>query len=528
MRVRSPYPDVEIPEVSLTDLVLGRSRELGEKPALVDAPSGRTLTYHGLTDSIRRTAAGLAERGLKKGDVFAIYSPNVPEYAVAIHAVASLCGVVTTVNPLYTAEELARQLVDANAKYLLTIPPFLDKALEAADKSGVREIFVIGAAEGATPFSRLLESSAEPPEVGIQPRDDLLFLPYSSGTTGLPKGVMLTHHNVVANVTQTLAHSDLVRETDTVIAVLPFFHIYGLMVVLNGSLRAGATVVTMPRFDMEGFLKNIQNHRVNVVFAAPPIVLALAKHPLVDSYDLSAVRVVFSGAAPLDSDLSRTCEERLGCPPVRQGYGMTEASPVTHLSDPALVKPGAIGPVVPNTECVIVDIESGAPLGANEQGEVWVRGPQVMKGYLNRPDATDAILDGNGWLKTGDIGYVDEDDHLTVVDRLKELIKYKGFQVAPAELEAVLLSHQQVSDAAVIGLPDQEAGEVPKAFVVASGGVTAKEIMAFVAGKVAPHKKVRRIEFVEEIPKSPSGKLLRRVLIDRERAASAERATETV
>ena len=516
---RSPYPDAVVPDASFTEFVLARAGEWGEKPALIDGTG--VTSYAELAGSVRRVAAGLAARGFRKGDVFAVYSPNLPEYAVAIHAVATLGGVVTTANPLYTADEFASQLNDAGAKYLLTVPPFLETARQAASRARIEEVFVLGEAEGATPFSALMHDGPVP-DVRIEPREDLLFLPYSSGTTGRPKGVMLTHHNVVANVAQTIAHSDVVRETDIVIAVLPFFHIYGLSVVLNASLRIGATVVTMPRFALEGFLKSIQDHRATVVFAVPPIVLALAKHPLVDSYDLSSVRVIFSGAAPLDGDLSLACEQRLGCPPLRQGYGMSEASPVTHISDPALIKPGAIGPVVPNTECVIVDIESGASLGTNEQGEVWVRGPQVMKGYLNRPDATAATVDGNGWLKTGDIGYVDEDGHLTIVDRLKELIKYKGFQVAPAELEAVLLSHPRVSDAAVIGSPDEEAGEVPKAFVVTTGeAASPEEVMTFVAERVAPHKKVRRLEFIEEIPKSPSGKILRRVLVEREKRTAA-------
>lgn len=530
MIFRSPYPGVEVPDVPLSEFVLARADELGDKPALIDGASGRTLTYRGLAEAARRAAAGLTERGFEKGDVLAIYSPNLPEYAVAVHAIAQLGGIVTTVNPLYTADELVRQLEDAGAKYLLSVPPFLEKALSASGRSGVREVFVFGEAEGATPFSALLESGGEPPPVDINPREDLLFLPYSSGTTGLPKGVMLTHRNVVANIAQVTAGFDVMRETDTAIAVLPFFHIYGLVPVMNVSLRVGATVVTMPRFDLEGFLTAIQDYRVTVAFVVPPIALALARHPLVDCCDLSSLRLVLSAAAPLDRDLERACAERLGVLPIRQGYGMTEASPTTHLTpaDPFRIRPGSIGPPVPNTECMVVDLESGAPLGANERGEVLVRGPQVMKGYLKRPEATVATISADGWLSTGDVGYVDEDGYLYVVDRLKELIKYKGLQVAPAELETILLSHPRVADAAVIGTPDEEAGELPKAFVVSSGEASAGEIMAYVAERVAPHKKVRRLEFVEEIPKSPSGKILRRVLIERDRGDSAERVAEMV
>jgi acyl-CoA synthetase (AMP-forming)/AMP-acid ligase II len=351
-----------------------------------------------------------------------------------------------------------------------------------------------------------------------------MFLPYSSGTTGVPKGVMLTHRNIVANLAQTIACGDVVGERDVVIGVLPFFHIYGLVVVMNTTLLAGATVVTMPRFDLEQFLSTIQTYRVSVAFVAPPIVLALAKHPLVERYDLSSLRLVLSGAAPLDEGLARACAARVGCD-VGQGYGMTEASPVTHLADATdrLANVGAVGRAAPSTETMIVDVETGKPLGVGEAGEVWVRGPQVMRGYLNRPDATAATLDADGWLHTGDVGYVDAGGYLRVVDRVKELIKYKGMQVAPAELEAVLLAHPGVADAAVIPIPDEVAGEVPKAYVVPRArpddpDAFAAEVAAFVAGRVAPHKKLRAVELTEAIPKSPSGKILRRVLVERERA----------
>jgi len=257
---------------------------------------------------------------------------------------------------------------------------------------------------------------------------------------------------------------------------------------------------------------------VTLTHLVPPIVLALSKNPVVDNYDLSKLKTIFSGAAPLDEHLTRACMKRLGCD-VRQGYGMTETSPVTHSSpaDPALVKFGSVGVPAPNTECKIVSLETGEALGTNKEGEVCVRGPQIMKGYLNRPEATAATIDAEGWLHTGDIGYVDDKGHFFIVDRAKELIKYKGFQVPPAELEALLLIHPCVADAAVIPYPDDEAGEVPKAFVVLKGEVTPEELMKFVAMRVAPHKKIRLLEFIDKIPKSPSGKILRRLLVQRER-----------
>ena len=264
--------------------------------------------------------------------------------------------------------------------------------------------------------------------------------------------------------------------------MLPFFHIYGMQVLMNLGLRAGATIVTMPRFDLEQFLSLHQEHRLTRAFVAPPMVVALAKHPVVDNYDLSALRWILSGAAPLSADLAIECGRRLGCEVV-QGYGMTELSPVSHATPAGMFKPGSVGVTVPNTEVNIVDPATESPLGVDQDGEVWVRGPQVMKGYLNNEAATKSTIDDDGWLHTGDIGHIDADGHLFIVDRLKELIKYKGFQVPPAELEALLLTHPQIADAAVIGLPDDEAGEIPAAYVVLKQGqdATAADIQRFVA-----------------------------------------------
>lgn len=521
MIFRSPYPKVAIPEVALAPFVLQQAGVLGDKPALIDGPSGRTLTYSQLEGAVRSVASGLAQRGFQKGDILALLSPNLPEYAVAFLAVSLLGGVNTTMNPLCTADEIANQLRDSGAKYLVTAPPLLAKALQAAARQRVQEVFVFGdreAAGGVTSFGDLLEGNGRIPEVKIHPCEDVVALPYSSGTTGLPKGVMLTHRNLVANMRQMDAAGHIGPE-DTLVGVLPFFHIYGMVVVLNHAIYKGAAIVCMPRFDLEQFLQILQDHAVTYAHLVPPIVLALANHPSVEKYRISKLRMIMSGAAPLSPDVANRCAERLGCV-IKQGYGMTESSPVTHMSpeDPQKIKPGSVGPCVSNTECKVVDSATGAELGANQNGEIWVRGPQVMKGYLNRPEATAQVIDAEGWLRTGDIGYADDDGYFYVVDRVKELIKYKGFQVAPAELEAVLLSHPSIADAAVIPSPDPEAGEVPKAFVVLKSQATSDEIMAFVTPRVAPYKKIRRIEFIDQIPKSPSGKILRRVLVERDRA----------
>jgi acyl-CoA synthetase (AMP-forming)/AMP-acid ligase II len=515
---RSPHPDVLVPDVPLHRFVLARAVELGDKPALIDGPSGRVLTYAQLGAGVDRVAAGLAARGFDRGDVLGLFAPNCPEFALAFFGAVAAGGVVTTVNSLATAQDLAYQLGNAGAKFLVTVPPFMDRAAPAAQHVGIQEIFVLGSAPGATPCAALLETDGPAPSRPVDPARDLAVLPYSSGTTGFPKGVMLTHRNLVANLVQT-AWVHHVAEQDRIIAVLPFFHIYGMQVVLNLALWRGATLVTMPKFELEPFLATLQQHRITRAFVVPPLVLALAKHPAVDRYDLSSVRAMMSGAAPLEAALESACARRVGCGFI-QGYGLTEASPVTHANsdEPGRCKPGTVGQLLPNTECRIVDVATGAELGPDQDGEILVRGPQVMRGYLNNPEATAATLDARGWLHTGDIGHADRDGYFTIVDRLKELIKYKGFQVAPAELEAVLRGHPAVVDAAVIPLADQECGEVPKAFVVLRGEVSAADLMAYVAERVAPYKKIRAVEVIDAIPKSPSGKILRRVLKERGQA----------
>ena len=514
----SPLPDVEIPDLPLTEYVLAGGAGQPDKPALIDGASGWVMTYGELEAAIRSLAGGLAAAGFGRGDVLALMAPNGPEYAVVFHGAAMAGGTVTTINPVYTQAEVHHQLADSGARILVTIAPLADTAARACEGTAVTEVYLlgeVGEADGTLPV-RPLSALAGPPlaaHVPVGP-GDVVALPYSSGTTGLAKGVMLTHKNLVANIAQTLGAIPSAPD-ERLMAVLPFFHIYGMQCMMNCGLRAGATVITLPRFDLEQFLRAHQDYRITRSFVAPPIVLALAKHPMVDKFDLSQLRLVNSGAAPLKAELAAECSKRLGCEVV-QGYGMTELSPVSHLTPPGWFKPGSVGVTAPGTQTRIVDPVTAADLGTGEEGEVWVRGPQVMTGYLNNPQATAATVDAAGWLRTGDLGHVDADGHLYVVDRLKELIKYKGFQVPPAELEAVLLRHPDVADAAVIGLPDDEAGEIPAGYVVLRPGAAAspQEIMRFVAGEVAHYKRIRRLKVIDAIPKSAAGKTLRRVLRD--------------
>ena len=491
MIYRSPEPDIEIPDVTLTEHVIGGAAARGSHPAIIDEATGETMSYAELAGAVDSLAAQLQSKGIEKGDVVGLVGPNSAAWAVAYHGILRAGAVVTPMNPLLTQEEQRKQIENARAKLVIDDPP--------AALADVRP-------------------GSKPKEVDVSP-DDLAVLPYSSGTTGQMKGVMLTHRNLVANIEQAWDSMPLDQD-DVLVGLLPFFHIYGQTVVLNLGLAKGSTIVTMQRFDCIALLDLIERHGVTWLHVAPPVILAMATTADVEGRDLSKIKLIISGAAPLDAELASRAEQRIGAP-IRQGYGMTELSPVSHKSKLARVAetpPGSVGALIPNTEARLVDPASGDDAAEGAEGEVWVRGPQVMRGYLNNPEATAETLVDDGWCRTGDIGRVDDDGFFYIVDRLKELIKYKGYQVPPAELEAVLVSHPKVKDAGVIGVRNADGEEIPKAFVVAED-VDAEELIAYVAEQVAPYKRVRELEFTDEIPKSASGKILRRVLRDQESAA---------
>ncbi|MFI8518783.1 4-coumarate--CoA ligase family protein [Streptomyces sp. NPDC085481] len=524
MVFHSEYADVPAVSLPIHDAVLGRAAEFGDTPALIDGAGELTLTYGQVDAFHRRIAAGLAEAGVRKGDVLALHSPNTVLFPVAFYAATRAGASVTTVHPLATPEEFAKQLRDSSARWIVTVSPLLATARAAAELAGgVEEVFVCDTApeaDGCRSLQSFLGSTAAEPALAFDPDEDVAALPYSSGTTGVPKGVMLTHASIATNLAQ-LEPLIPMAPGERILAVLPFFHVYGLTALMNAPLRRGATVVVLPRFELDGFLAAIEQHRIEALYVAPPIVLALAKHPAVADYDLSSLRYIVCSAAPLDAALAEACSARLGLPPIRQAYGMTELSPATHVvplsvEDPP---PGTVGKLLPATRMRLVSLDDPARDAApGEEGEIAFRGPQVMKGYLGRPEATAAMVDEDGWLHTGDVGRVDEDGWLYVVDRVKELIKYKGFQVAPAELEALLLTHEGIADAAVIGVGDADGGEIPKAFVVrqpAAKELSPDEVIGFVAERVAPYKKIRQVEFIDTVPRAASGKILRRELRDR-------------
>ena len=524
MVFRSRFPQSSVPDQELSAFVLAGAREHPDRPAVIEATSGRRLGYGDLLARVDRFAGALAGLGVGKGAVVAILLPNLPEYPVVFLGVARSGAASTTLNPAYTSHEIRAQLSDSGASVVVTGPESLDKA-RAAIGPGVR-LVVLGDAFGdALGLDDLLRTAGPAPGVDLDPAEDLAALPYSSGTTGLPKGVMLTHRNLVANAMQSAPF--YTGADDVVLAVAPFFHIMGMAVVMLAGLSRGATLVTMPRFDFAQSLRAIEEHRVTCSVVAPPVMVALAKHPLVDDHDVSSLRLLGSGGAPLGAHIQEACATRLGCR-TGQGWGMTELAGAGSVSPPAELAPdapGTVGWCVAGAEMKVVDPAGGAELGAGERGELWFRGPNVMKGYLHNPEATAATLTEDGWCRTGDVAQVDEDGFVSIVDRLKELIKYKGYHVAPAELEALLIAHPLIADAAVVASPDEEAGEVPKAYLVLGDvpdpDAAARQVLAFVAERVAHYKRVRRYEIVDAVPRTPSGKIVRCGLIERERAAVA-------
>jgi acyl-CoA synthetase (AMP-forming)/AMP-acid ligase II len=506
----APYP-VE----PVTDDLIATASRTPDKTALIDGVTGATYTFAQVLEASSGIARSLQDAGVEPGDRVGVVAPNSCEWVVAFMGTLFAGATVTTLNPLYTEREIREQFNDSKPK-----------AVFAGDVTAEATKNVWGDEPGFHLMSEVwsLASSAkgDPKDEPFDPMTHLAVLPYSSGTTGVPKGVMLTHYNITSNIRQTLG-TGLIDGYSMLINFLPFFHIYGMAVLMIPALAVGATQVVLPGFDPKRFLEVIVQYRATNLFMVPPAMLLLANAG--ESADLSSVRFIMSGAAPLPIDIAQRVAETYDVEVV-QGYGMTEASPVTHISLLGRNKPGTVGPPVADTRQKVVGLGTNDQLPIGEVGELLVAGPQVMAGYFNRPDATaeSIVEDEDGrWLRTGDIVTVDDDGYVTVQDRAKEMIKYKGYQIAPAELEALIIEHPDVADAAVIPKDTGTAdGEVPKAFVVVREGaaLTIEIIIEHVAGQVAPYKKVREVEFVEKIPKTASGKILRRELKAAEREKS--------
>ncbi|RSM14371.1 hypothetical protein CEP52_001337 [Fusarium oligoseptatum] len=533
MPYSSPFADVDIPLVDVWNLYMERPRDFpDDDPILIDGDTKRSYTFAQIRDLSAAFGRGLRHTfDWQKGDVLAFFAPNHIDTAVVNLGVLWAGGVASPANPTYTAEELASQLVDARAQALVTHKAFLQTACKAAELASLKPERIILLGDGKDDAGRfrhwteVTDKGAwfKPKKPTIDPQKDLAYLSYSSGTMGLPKGVMLTHYNMVANACQ-FDKFDLKLinwELDAQLGVLPFFHIYGLGVVLNVSLLSGAKCVVMAKFDLAQACQLIQDHRLTFVYVPPPIILALGKHPLVSQYDLSSLRFVNSAAAPLSRDLVDAVWDRLGVM-VKQGYGLTETSPAVSVQmfDEWRRYLGSVGRLVPNMQAKIVDPE-GKELPPNESGELLLKGPNVFQGYWSRPELNKETFTEDGWFKTGDVMYIDTSGNLFITDRIKELIKYKGFQVAPAELEAKLIGRKDIADVCVIGVwNEDEQTEAPRAYVVPSAGVDGSEelaadIIEWLGSRVGPSKRLRGgVRFIKEIPKSPSGKILRRILRD--------------
>ncbi|XP_053383758.1 uncharacterized protein LOC123563781 [Mercenaria mercenaria] len=509
---RSPRASIEIPTTSLSDYMFTQFAKFGSRKAIVDDATDTVYTYSQLEDLSRKVGSFLYRKGLRKNDVICYYGTNNPEFCLLLLGCASVGVVLTTANPAYTSGELKRHIEHSGTRTLVTIPPLVTQARE----TNISDIIVIGNADGFQSFSDMLADDGKyfPTDITIDPHEDVVIMPYSSGTTGLPKGVMLSHYNVVANLMQ-LQNAHSMTKDDTNLAVLPFFHIFGMVVTMCGTLRDGGILAITPGFHPERFLNAIVEHKVTHLQMVPPILLFLIRHPAVDKFDLSRLRYIMCGAAPLGKAVTNEFMVKRNLI-VRQGYGLSETTTVVAI-DNASITTGSVGPLLANTEAKIIDPKTGKSLARNETGELCVRGPQNMLGYLNNEKATNEMIDEKGWLHTGDIGHMGDNDCIVITDRLKELIKYKGHQVAPAELEDLLHNHPAVQDVAVIGMPDDRAGELPRAYVVLKPDISLHEhdIINYVKQNVSDYKRLRGgVEFVKEIPKSPSGKILRRLLRD--------------
>ncbi len=507
--VRGAALKSEIPLITVPKFIRDKARQWPERTAFIDGLTGRPCSYGDLDRSIGRCAAGLAALGFKPGDTLLMFAPNSPEWPIVALGTLAAGGIVSGANPMSNAGDLAHQLRDANARIIYTVAPLLETARQAAKKCGSDILIVSDDTEEKLNFSTLLACSDAEPSIRLDP-DAPATLPYSSGTTGMAKGVLLSHRNLVSNIYQYMQSISIPQGAVT-LALLPMFHIYGFTVITLCGLASGATIVTMPRFEPESFLKTIARYRVSHLSAVPPLMHFLATHPAVDAHDLSSLEKVGCGAAPLSAALEQKVRERIGCS-VAQGFGMTESSGVVAASDSSESKTGAAGQLLPGTEARIVDPMTLEDLPRGSSGELWFRGPQAFQAYHNQPTATAATITEDGWVRTGDIGYFDEDGYLFVTDRLKELIKVKGFQVAPAELEAILQAYPTVADVAVIGRPDERAGEIPVAYVVPRGRIDIDAIRAWLAARVVDYKQIGDIVICDAIPKTPAGKILRRVI----------------
>ncbi len=512
-------PSIDYPVVPIYELLRKREEQLPNKTAIIDPHGKKELSFSDLNRLSDRLANVYLRWGIQKGDRTALFMPNGWEYFVGFFGALKAGAIVSPINPTFREREFQYQLNDTEARLLLLHPDLLPMVEGVLPRIPSLERIILVRSRGHSNRSFfLLEELLEKPSDGpsfpfpsISPKEDLAVLPYSSGTAGLNKGVMITHFNLVSNTLQSM-HAAEAREDDVFISFLPFNHIYGLTYYLCGGVYLGARQIVLPRFEAEECLALIERYRATMLFCVQPALLAFLSLPL-HRYDLSSLRSIWVGAAPLAPAIARAIQQKMGVPVARH-YGLTEASPTTHATPPGRMKENSVGIAVSNCEDRIMDSDTGTvELPPGKPGELAVRGPNVFRGYWKHPEE-DKLALRNGWLYTGDLAWMDEEGYVYILDRKKEMIKYQGLPIAPAELEAILMEHPAVKDCAVVGIPEESVGEIPKAFIVRREGhiVDAEGIKTFVAARVAPYKQLRDVAFIQEIPKNYSGKVLRRIL----------------
>ncbi len=513
---------------------------------------GVRLSYQQLSDQVNRFAAALAALGVRKGDRVALMLPNLPQFVIGFYGILRLGAVVVNTNPIYTAREMAHQFGDAGTETVVLHSPAYPRLKEIQARTPVKRIIVADVPEyvpgpfailveralrraglmvdvpegnGVYRFKPLLDAHPEaPPSAGPEP-DDVALFQYTGGTTGVPKAAMLTHRNLVINTIQLRRWMIALEEgKERILGAIPFFHVYGMTVGMNLAIYLGSTLVMVPNpRDVVHVMTTIQRERVTMLPGVPTMYMAIINHPTVRKYDLRSVKACISGAAPLPMDVQTRFGEITGGRLV-EGYGLTEAAPVTHCNPVyGQRKAGSIGLPLPDVEARIMDYETFVEKPVGEQGELWVRGPQVMKGYWNMPDETAVAITEDGWLRTGDIARMDDEGYFYLVDRLKDIIIVSGFNVIPREVEEVLYEHPKVQEAVVAGVPDLRRGETVKAYIVLKAGQTAtpEEITRFCAERLASYKVPKHVEFRSELPKTQVGKFLRRALVEEERGRLA-------